>query len=107
MPDQVDRPRPTLANRYPVERDSGKIRKGIPAAAPGPARLVQEIAATAGLHHPHVLLSHKSGDTDSFLHHLVPCVDGEMLRDTLDLDSRNRSASKSRRGSRPLLAPQG
>jgi eukaryotic-like serine/threonine-protein kinase len=52
-------------------------------AALGPERFLREIKAAAGLHHPHILQLHDSGDAEGALYYVMPYVDGESLRDRL------------------------
>jgi serine/threonine-protein kinase len=52
----------------------------------GADRFLNEIKVTAGLHHPHILALHDSGDADSFLYYVMPYVEGESLRDSLNRD---------------------
>ena len=50
----------------------------------GAERFLQEIKVTANLQHPHILPLHDSGEADSFLYYVMPYVEGESLRETLD-----------------------
>jgi serine/threonine-protein kinase len=54
------------------------------AAVLGAERFVQEITTTANLQHPHILPLFDSGEADSFLHYVMPFIDGETLRDKLN-----------------------
>ena len=53
------------------------------AAALGPDRFKQEIEIAARLQHPHILAVHDSGEADGFLYYVMPCVEGESLRERL------------------------
>ena len=54
------------------------------AAVIGAERFLQEIKVTANLQHPHILPLHDSGEADSFLYYVMPYVEGESLRETLN-----------------------
>jgi serine/threonine protein kinase len=54
------------------------------AAALRPERFLREIEIAAGLTHPHLLPVHDSGDAKGFLYFVMPCVEGESLRDRLN-----------------------
>jgi serine/threonine protein kinase len=51
----------------------------------GAERFLNKIRVTAGLQHPHILALHDSGEADSFLYFIMPCVEGESLR-AIELD---------------------
>ncbi|MFL5519991.1 MAG: protein kinase domain-containing protein [Gemmatimonadales bacterium] len=53
-------------------------------AALGAERFLREIATTASLRHPHILPLYDSGEADGLLFYVMPCVEGESLRDRLD-----------------------
>lgn len=54
-----------------------------PHAGPGSARFLREIRTAARLTHPHVLGVHDSGEADGLLYYVMPCVEGETLRERL------------------------
>jgi len=104
MTDLLDRIKTALADRYTIERELGHggmavvflatdVKHGRPvavkvllpelAAALGSERFLQEIRVTATLQHPHILALYDSGDADGLLYYVMPCVDGESLRDRL------------------------
>ncbi len=104
-PEQFDRLKAALADRYRIERELGrggmavvylaedrkldrpvaiKVLKRELAAAIGSDRFLREITLTARLEHPHILTLHDSGDADGFLYYVMPYVDGESLRDRLN-----------------------
>ena len=93
-----------LADRYRIERELGiggtatvylaedirhhrrvaiKVLKPQVAAALGPERFEDEIRIAAGLHHPHILGMHDSGEADGFLYYVMPFVEGHSLRERL------------------------
>ncbi len=105
MADSFDRLKSALADRYAIERELGqggmatvylardvkhdrkvaiKVLRRELAAVLGAKRFVQEIRTTASLHHPHILPLHDSGEADGFLYYVMPYIEGETLRDTLD-----------------------
>src|SRR5919205_1040768 len=49
----------------------------------GAERFLREIRVTAGLHHPHILPLHDSGESGGCLYYVMPLVDGEPLRERL------------------------
>ena len=53
-------------------------------AALGAERFLREIATTASLRHPHILPLYDSGEADGLLFYVMPCVEGESLRDRLE-----------------------
>jgi len=53
------------------------------AAAMGREWFLREIDVAAGLHHPHILPLHDSGDVDGRLYYVMPHVEGESLRQRL------------------------
>jgi len=104
MPDVLERLKAALSNRYEIEREIGsggmatvyiaedlkhrrkvavKVLRPELAAAIGPDRFLHEIETTAGLHHPHILPLHDSGEADGFLYYVMPYVEGESLRERL------------------------
>lgn len=105
MNDVVERLRSALSSRYTIERELGrggmatvylahdvkhdrkvavKVLRPELANVLGADRFLNEIKVTAGLHHPHILALHDSGDADSFLYYVMPFVEGESLREKLD-----------------------
>ncbi len=54
----------------------------------GPKRFEREIQLTANLQHPHILPLLDSGIAGGFLYYIMPCVDGESLRERLDREGR-------------------
>ena len=96
--------RAALAGRYTIERELGRggmatvylaqdRKHGRPvaikvlapelAAAVGRDRFLREIETAARLTHPHILPLHDSGEADGQLYYVMPCVEGETLRDRL------------------------
>jgi len=96
-----------LEGRYLVERELGeggmatvylaedvrhnrkvalKVLKPELAAVVGGERFLTEIETTARLQHPNILPLFDSGEADSFLFYVMPYVEGESLRDRLDLE---------------------
>ncbi len=105
MPEITSRLSTALADRYKIERLLGeggmatvylaqdvkhdrkvavKVLKPELAAVIGAERFLQEIKVTANLQHPHILPLHDSGDADGFLFYVMPFIEGESLRDTLN-----------------------
>ncbi|MGH7480646.1 MAG: serine/threonine-protein kinase, partial [Longimicrobiales bacterium] len=58
------------------------------ADALGAERFLAEIRTAARLNHPHILAVHDSGQDDRTLYYVMPCVEGESLRQRLDRESR-------------------
>jgi len=64
------------------------------AAVLGADRFLNEIKVTAGLNHPNILQLHdsgrasetQSGSSREFLYYVMPCIEGDMLRDRLNRD---------------------
>ncbi len=94
-----------IADRYKIEREVGaggmatvylaqdvkhdrhvalKVLRPELAAVIGADRFLQEIKVTANLQHPNILALYDSGEADSFLYYVMPYIEGESLRDTLD-----------------------
>jgi TolB-like protein/Tfp pilus assembly protein PilF len=94
-----------LADRYTIERELGRggmatvyrahdLKHGravaIKVLAPelahslGTDRFLREIATTASLRHPGILPLYDSGDAGGLLFYVMPCVEGESLRDRLE-----------------------
>jgi len=97
-----------LADRYRLERELGqggmatvylaedlkhhrkvalKVLRPELAAVLGAERFVQEITTTANLQHPHILPLFDSGSANGFLYYVMPFIDGETLRDTLNRET--------------------
>jgi Tol biopolymer transport system component/tRNA A-37 threonylcarbamoyl transferase component Bud32 len=97
-----------LADRYRIDRELGqggmatvylaedlkhkrnvaiKVLRPELAAVLGAERFVQEITTTAALQHPHILPLFDSGSADGFLFYVMPFIDGETLRSTLDRET--------------------
>src|SRR5688572_19333311 len=53
------------------------------AAVLGAERFLAEIKTTANLQHPHILSLFDSGEADGFVFYVMPCMEGESLRDRL------------------------
>jgi len=104
MADLVARLRTALADRYTVERELGaggmatvylaedlkhhrkvavKVLRPELAASLGVDRFVREIEIAANLTHPHILPLFDSGEADGFLYYVMPCIEGESLRERL------------------------
>ncbi|MGH7501816.1 MAG: serine/threonine-protein kinase [Longimicrobiales bacterium] len=94
-----------LKGRYRIEREMGeggmaavylardlhherrvalKVLKPELTAVVGAERFLAEIRTTANLQHPHFLPLFDSDEANSFMFYLMPCVDGESLRERLD-----------------------
>ncbi len=105
MPDDLDRLKSALADRYPIERELGsggmatvylardvkhdrdvavKVMHPELAAALGTERFLREIKLTASLSHPHILPLIDSGEAGGFLFYVMPFIEGETLRQRLD-----------------------
>ncbi|GMR13350.1 MAG: hypothetical protein BMS9Abin29_1556 [Gemmatimonadota bacterium] len=105
MSDRVSRLKAALESRYSIERVLGeggmatvylandlkherqvalKVLKPELAAVVGAERFLAEIKTTANLQHPHILPLFDSGEADNFLYFVMPCVEGESLRQKLD-----------------------
>ena len=54
------------------------------AASLGKERFLREIRIAARLSHPHILPLYDSGEAEGFLYYVMPCVEGESLRDRLN-----------------------
>ena len=65
-----------------------KVLRPALALTMGPDRFRREITTAAGLHHPHILSVHDSGETEGLLWYTMPYVRGESLRDRLKRDGR-------------------
>jgi serine/threonine-protein kinase len=105
MSDRIDDLATALAGRYEIERELGqggmatvylaedpkhrrkvavKVLRPELAAALGAERFLAEIQVTANLQHPNILPLYDSGQADAFLYYVMPYIEGESLRDTLD-----------------------
>ena len=105
MSDPVTRLNAALEGRYAIERELGeggmatvylakdlkhnrnvalKVLKPELAAVVGAERFLAEIQVTANLQHPHILPLFDSGEAEGFLFDVMPCVEGETLRDRID-----------------------
>ena len=94
-----------LADRYSIQRELGrggmaivylaedlklhrqvaiKVLRPELTASLGTDRFVQEIELTAKLQHPQILPLYEAGEADGFLFYVMPYVEGETLRDSLD-----------------------
>ena len=101
----IDRLTAALSDRYRIERELGaggmatvylaedlkhdrrvaiKVLKPELAAVLGADRFVVEIKTTAALQHPHILPLFDSGTADGFLYYVMPFIEGETPRATLD-----------------------
>ena len=104
MADEIEDLRAILADRYRIGRELGsggmatvyraqdlrhsravaiKVFRPPVTAALGRERFLREIAVTAGLDHPHILPLLDSGDAGGILYYVMPCVEGETLRERL------------------------
>lgn len=105
MPEQHDRLKAALANRYTIEQKLGEggmakvylaydvkhhrrvaLKVLLPelAAVLGAERFLNEIRVTANLHHPNIVQLYDSGEADGYLYYVMPVVEGESLRDKID-----------------------
>jgi serine/threonine-protein kinase len=105
MPEITQQLKTALADRYVIEQELGaggmatvylahdvkhnrkvalKVLRPELAAVIGAERFLKEIEVTANLQHPHILPLHDSGEADTFLYYVMPYVEGETLRDTID-----------------------
>src|SRR5881296_775051 len=103
----VSRLHQALAGRYTIERELGrggmatvylardlkhdrpvalKVLRPELAAVLGAERFLREIRLTAQLQHPHILTLIDSGEADDFLYYVMPYVEGESLRQRLELE---------------------
>jgi tRNA A-37 threonylcarbamoyl transferase component Bud32/TolB-like protein len=104
MPDLLERLQAALADRYAVESEIGrggmatvylaedlKHRRKVAikvmhpelASSVGAERFLREIEIAAGLDHPHILKLLDSGEANDLLYYVMPCVEGESLRERL------------------------
>jgi hypothetical protein len=56
------------------------------ASALGPERFLREIEVASQLTHPHILPLYDSGATEGYLYYVMPYIEGESLRDRLQLE---------------------
>ena len=101
----TDRLKTALADRYVIQEELGaggmatvylaedlkhhrkvavKVLRPELAEIVGAERFLKEIEVTANLQHPHILPLFDSGEADSFLFYVMPHVEGESLRETLN-----------------------
>jgi serine/threonine protein kinase/Tfp pilus assembly protein PilF len=94
-----------LGDKYAIERELGrggmatvylahdlkhdrtvalKVLHAELSSALGPDRFLREIKVAARLNHPHILPLHDSGEAGGFLYYVMPYVEGESLRTTLN-----------------------
>ena len=104
--DSTTRLNTALAGRYEIKRELGqggmatvylardvrherdvaiKVLKPELAAAVGADRFVREIRLAAKLTHPHILPLFDSGEADGLLYYVMPLVEGESLRDRIEV----------------------
>ncbi len=104
MADPLERLRAALAGRYRIERELGeggmatvylaedlkhdrqvaiKVLRPELSAVIGAERFLAEIKTTAHLQHPHILPLHDSGEVAGTVFYVMPCVEGESLRERL------------------------
>src|SRR5439155_991656 len=105
MADISERVRASFAGCYTIERELGrggmatvylardlkhdrpvalKVLRPELAAVLGAERFLREIRLTAQLQHPHILTLIDSGEAEGFLYYVMPCVEGESLRQRLE-----------------------
>ena len=105
----IDRLNAALSGRYAIEREIGeggmatvyladdlkhdrsvalKVLRPELTAAMDAERFLTEIKTTAKLQHPNILPLFDSGGTEGFLFYVMPFVDGDSLRERLDLEKR-------------------
>jgi Tol biopolymer transport system component len=103
--DALEQLRTSLADRYVIDREIGqggmatvylardvrhqrpvalKVLKAELGAILGVERFLAEITVTANLQHPNLLPLFDSGEADGLLFYVMPFVEGESLRATLD-----------------------
>jgi len=108
MRELEERLRTALTDRYALERELGrggmavvflardprhdravaiKVLRDEIAAALGAERFLREIQIAAKLHHPHILPLYDSGAAGDLLYFVMPCVEGESLRQRLDRET--------------------
>jgi len=113
---------PALAERYSIEHELGsgamalvflahdikhdrwvaiKVLKPDVATAIGAERFHREIEVVAGLTHPHILPLYDSGEAAGLLYFVMPYVEGESLRERLQVDG-SLSVSEATRIAREM-----
>jgi len=101
----LDALRAALSDRYTIERELGSGRMAVVylgtdlrhnrqvaikvlrpdvAASLGARRFLREIEFAARLTHPHIVPLHDSGKAAGYLYYVMPCIEGETLRERLD-----------------------
>lgn len=101
----LDHLKAALADRYAIEGELGhggmatvyrardlrhnrdvaiKVLRPEYAVLIGAERFLREIQVTAHLQHPHILALIDSGRVSAILYYVMPCVDGESLRDRIE-----------------------
>jgi serine/threonine-protein kinase len=104
VPDQLQRLKAALEDRYAIQEELGsggmatvylaedlkhhrrvavKVLRPDLAATLGPERFLREIEVAARLHHPHILPLYDSGHADGFLYYVMPYEEGQSLRERL------------------------
>lgn len=105
MSDLRERLAAALADRYTIESEVGRggmavvfraadlrhdrevavkvLRPGF-AASIGAERFLREIEIVTGLAHPFILPIFDSGEADGLLYYVMPCLEGESLRDRVE-----------------------
>jgi hypothetical protein len=106
MPDQVPAPlRAAIRRRYTIQHELGrggtalvflahdlkhdrsvaiKVLRPEIAIALGAERFLREIRLAAKLQHPHILPLYDSGEAAGSLYYVMPCVEGESLRQRME-----------------------
>ncbi|MFQ5704528.1 MAG: protein kinase [Gemmatimonadales bacterium] len=108
MAEPFERLKAALADRYTIEGELGeggmatvylahdlkhdrqvalKILRPELVAVIGTTRFLHEIRVTANLHHPHIVQLYDSGEADGVLYYVMPCVEGESLREKLNREN--------------------
>ena len=103
--DHEERLKAALADRYQLKREIGsggmakvylardlkhdrqvavKVLRPEVASSLGNERFFDEIRLTARLQHPHIVPLFDSGEADGFLYYVMPYIQGESLRATLE-----------------------
>lgn len=108
MADELEHIRDGMADRYRIGRALGsggmatvyrahdlrhdravaiKVLRAEVSAALGRERFLREITLTARLDHPHILPLLDSGEAAGVLYYVMPCVEGETLRERLQREA--------------------